>query len=78
MVISGYQSITPDDIESFTTGNRSVKATVVNPLHVLGHQPPNTYTNAPMTIDQLDMFNATIAPGISNFNTITKIQDKNT
>lgn len=37
-----YQSITPEDIESFITGSRLAKAAVVNPFHVSGHQPPST------------------------------------
>ena len=76
--IRGYQSIKPEEIESFTTGSMSLKAALLNPLHVWGHQPPKMYINCPMIIDQPDMINAPIAPGIPKFSLITKIQDNNT
>jgi hypothetical protein len=50
-----YQSMTPEDIESFITGNISWKAAFVNPFHVFGHQPPKTYINSPKTNNQLEM-----------------------
>ena len=76
--IQCYQSIKPEDIESFTTGGMSVKAAVVNPLHVLGHQPPKMYTNSPMTIDHVDIIIAPNASGTPKFGLTTKIQDNNT
>lgn len=37
---SDYQTITPDDMESFTRGITSLNAAKENPVHVSGHQPP--------------------------------------
>ena len=73
-----YQSITPEDIESFIIGTKSVKAAEVNPFHVLGHHPPVMYVIVPIMIDQLAMIIALIAPGIPQFSFITKIHDKST
>lgn len=64
--------------DNFTTGSTSVKAEMLDPLHVLGHQPPKMYTSCLMTINQLDMVNASIAPGVPKFSLLTKIQDNNT
>lgn len=71
-----YQSIIPDEIESFIIGKISEKAALLNPVHVSGHQPPNIYINSPRTKDQEAMFIALIAPATPQENLVTKIQDK--
>lgn len=74
--IKNYQSITPDDMESFSMGSKSAKHAKLNPFQESGHQPPKIYTNSPNITIQVAMIIALIAPGTPQFNLITKIQDK--
>ena len=71
-----YQSITPEDTESFITGHRSMKAAIVNPFHEFGHQPPKMYTNSPNIGNQLAMLYAPKAPLTPKSRMFTNIQDK--
>ncbi|WRX23701.1 hypothetical protein QQP08_016188 [Theobroma cacao] len=77
-IMIDYQIMTPEDIESFTTGNRSPKAALENPFHVFGHQPPKTYTTCPTTVVQPDIIIAAIAPLTPQLNLFTNIHDNNT
>ena len=77
-VMKAYQSMIPEDTESFIIGNKSEKEDEVNPFHVRGHHPQKIYKSCPIIDNQLDIIIALIAPGTPKFSLLTKIHDKNT
>jgi hypothetical protein len=72
-----YQSITPEDRESFRMGKRSVSASEENPVHVRGQPPQNTKVSCPNVGIYKAMTMELMTPAIPNWNLTVKSHDRN-
>jgi hypothetical protein len=71
-----YQSITPDDSESFIIAPRSVKAEDENPVHVRGQPPKKTKASWPNTGIQKEMTMDPMTPARPSWNLTVRSHDK--